>query len=649
MRLRNVLFTFLTGIVVVLLIITSFSAVQNYRAYLQEQLTAHAQDAATSLGIVLTNAAAEQDQVSMEQMIGAVFDRGYYQRIEYLDVNGKSEIVKQTGAGVEDLPDWFVRMVDLPAPIAEAHVTSGWMQLGMVKVQSLPAEAYHELWSYLKKVCLQFVVALIVAGLLMRWFMNRLVLSPLFALETQAEAWSERRFSQISIRPRTRELRRLVDAMNRMAGRLELMFSDQVQLIERLRSQVDEDGLTGLLNRSAFDERLRLTLSLSEEGARSGGLMLLQIKGLEEHNNRYGRESGDELLCRIAERLLEAVESVPGALLSRRSGTDFAVFLPGIAESYFADQVERVYQMVSHSEAVTAHEWQDRIHIGAVYLFPQQQVDLGGAFSEADVALREAQQTGIGGWHVGQSSGGGRSAGEWRHFIESAIARDELLLYFQPVKAASGAVVHNEVYVRLQDQDRVLAAGEFLPMVEQFDLMPSLDRQVIEQLLMRMRKVMDSQQYCINLSLASLQDEGFVLWLKETLSGNTELSKRLVFEVPEYALRQHMDLILNRMNSLKGAGVSFSIDHFGVGGVPFAYLKTLPVTLVKVHRSFIQQVQSRRESQFYVMSMVQIAHSQDITILADGIETQEEWQYLQGLGIDGGLGYFLGRPEAAPV
>ncbi|WP_324767225.1 EAL domain-containing protein [Pokkaliibacter plantistimulans] len=650
MSLRNVLFSFLAGVMLALLALTLFSAVQNYRSYLQAQLQAHAQDAATSLGIVLTNSAASQDEVTMQQMIDAVFDRGYYQRIEYLDVNGESKIVKQTGGGVDDLPDWFVRFADLPAPIAEAHVTNGWMQLGMVRVQSHPAEAYHDLWDYLQKVFFQFLAALVVVFLIMRWVLNRVVISPLQVLEQHSSAWAERRFSTIDIKPSTRELSSLVGAMNRMVKRLESIFSEQLGLIEHLRRQVSEDGLTGLLNRSAFDQRIRLMLSLSEEGARSGGLMLLQVRGLEDHNVRYGREAGDDMLKRIALRLQEGVQAYDGALLARRSGTDYAVFIPGLAENDFASHVEKLFNHVSRMESVTAPEWRDRLHLGAVYLYPQTTFDLGAAFSEADVALREAQQKGLNACHISRSQSNSRSANEWRHFLEGAIARDELLLYYQPVYSAKKVVLHHEVYVRLQDEHGVLAAGEFLPMAEQFDLLPALDRQVLHNLLRRMSSKDDdgAAAYCVNISIASLQDEGFCSWLKETFQSRAKEAARIVLEVPEYALRQHMDLLLSRMHGLRSQGVRFSIDHFGVGGVPFAYLKTMSLEYVKVHRSFVQNVQDRRESQFFVISMAQIAHGQDIMLLADGVETEAEWQQLQSLGVDGGMGYFLGRPQAQP-
>ncbi|MFB9887170.1 EAL domain-containing protein [Balneatrix alpica] len=648
MSLRNLLFSFLVCLFLALLGLNLLSAVQNYRSYLQNQLQAHAQDAATSLGIVLTTAVAEGDKATAERMIDAVFDRGYYQRIEYLDTNGKVQVVRQTGRGVEDLPGWFVRYADLPAPLAEAHVTSGWLQLGLVKVQGHPAQAYHDLWSYLVKVSLQFGGALLVAFILLHVLLSWAVLKPLHVLELHAKAWAERRFSPIKMEPTTRELGSLVGVMNKMVQRLESMFSDQLGVIDHLRHQVCEDPLTGLLNRSAFDERLRSLLTLREEGARSGLLVLVQVRGLEDFNKRFGREAGDDVLKRLAVRLQESTDQ-NDALVCRRTGTDFAVFVPGIAQDQAADTLRTLFQHLVQLEVMSESIWRDRLHLGGVYLYPQEAFELGAAFSEADLALRQAQQEGLNACHLATPQEHARSASEWRQFLEGVIARNELLLYYQPVYDGQRKLLHHEVYVRVQDSQGVLAAGQFLPMAEQFGLMPALDRQVLQLLINNLSLSRNQGKFCVNLSLASWQDEGLVSWMKSILASHPQVAKQLLLEVPEFALRQYQSLIQGQMERLRSLGIGFSVDHFGTGGVAFSYLKLLPLSCVKVHRSFVKDIQAKRDSQFFMLSMAQIAHGQDILLLAEGIEHEGEWEQLQTLGVDGGMGYLLGRPQAVPI
>lgn len=187
-------------------------------------------------------------------------------------------------------------------------------------------------------------------------------------------------------------------------------------------------------------------------------------------------------------------------------------------------------------------------------------------------------------------------------------------------------------------------------MIERFDLSSRVDRLVLELLQKEVRTlsasgVESSALFCVNLSPRSVINSDFCTWLDHFLQSDTELASRLVFEVPEKAISIDESAVRELALLLRTRGAALSLDHFGVAAKAFNYLQSLPLSHLKVDRSFIRNIDTDADNQFFVKSLVQIAHSCDVMILAEGVETETEWQQLQTLGLDGGQGYFLARPH----
>jgi hypothetical protein len=240
-------------IAIILIFMILFSAnfvltVYDSRVYLDQQLRAHAQDTATSLGVSMATALAESDNANLDVLASAVFDRGFYQHITLIDLEGEVLVRKSNSTNIDDVPSWFVKLVNLPSPAASTEMTNGWSQLGTLTVIANPAHAYRDLWrittDYLYLFCFIVIFSYGFIGLVLG-----LVLRPLLAVEQQANDICERRFTINETIPKTRELRRVVEAMNRMTLKIREMFDRQVKLTENLRNEARIDHLTGLSNR----------------------------------------------------------------------------------------------------------------------------------------------------------------------------------------------------------------------------------------------------------------------------------------------------------------------------------------------------------------------------------------------------------------
>tara|TARA_B110000116_G_scaffold198318_1_gene173098 strand:+ start:45 stop:677 length:633 start_codon:yes stop_codon:yes gene_type:complete len=205
-----------------------------------------------------------------------------------------------------------------------------------------------------------------------------------------------------------------------------------------------------------------------------------------------------------------------------------------------------------------------------------------------------------------------------------------------------------EVLCRISDNGLLINAAEFWPMVERFDLSVKVDRLMLELLQHKLASQPQSRPtLCVNLSPRSIINSDFCLWLDNFLLLDPEFAAQLIFELPEKAVSINEEAVRSLALLLRERGAALSIDHFGLAGKAFNYLQSLPLSHMKVDRSFIQHIDTDADNQFFVRSLVQIAHSCDVKILADGVETEAQWQQLQALGLDGGQGYFLARPDQA--
>ena len=618
------------------------------RDYVRAQLQSHAQDTATSLGLSITTAGAENIAL-VDSMIDAIFDRGHYQEISLTSMEGEVLVMSQQPMMLEGVPDWFIDLARFDVPSATTEISDGWTLTGTLRVISHPGYAYQSLWRETKENLMLFGSALLFSMIILTWLL-RLVLKPLERVEAQANAICHRRFEVQPVLPRTRELRRVVEAMNRMAGKLQHLFNEKVTLTERLRDQSRTDELTGLLNRRAFDDQVSALME-SDRGEAGGSLTIIHMNGLAQFNLSQGRAAGDDILKSIAERIKEVISQFPSAILARHSGSEFTLFIPESDQEQAQDFSHKLYKSIMTLPWFVSRREEGRLELATI--ISTHCFKLPDLMSEADQMLRGLQTQGQSGWQVKtlqQETEHHYShwpAGEWRTSLRDVLERQDVELYAQPVFDASGKQIHREILARMMLQGELASAAAFLPMVERFDFSSRFDQVVIDKVLAWIEAhPEDNNKFCVNLSTRSLQKEGFRHWLVAKLEKKQALAQRLVIEIPEYTLHLVGEELIPLVELLEPLGCSLSVDHFGTGTRALTYLKRLNIDYLKIDDSFVRQLDKHEGNQFFIHSLSLIAHNRDITLLGQGVESEETWKLLHKLGVDGGQGFYLGRPES---
>jgi diguanylate cyclase (GGDEF)-like protein len=650
--LKQLLMCFIGALLTLLLLGSFFLNISITREYLQKQLQSHAQDAATSLGLSLSTVIDARDQVVAARMIDVIFDSGDYRQVVFNDVNGEALITRQQTLKIDQVPDWFVQMIDLETPAQTSQVMSGWNQLGSLKIASHPGYAYVELWRIMQTQVLWFAVITIIGLILAQLFISS-ILKPLMQVEKQAHDMSLNKFGYKAPMPKTRELARVASAMNNMGDKLGRVFKQQLDLIETLRAKSFIDTLTGLSNREGFDSRLKAELE-SQQRTGQGCLLLVQLSDFSKINQAHGRALGDELLTTVASVLAAIIKQHSGSFAARRSGVDFSVFLPGLMSDAVDDFAVKLLPGLNGLPILKQLLRDDVIHLGLACV--ESDDNAQQLLSKADMALRQAQTHSVSAWQryanieSADLSSEVHQANEWHTILKQVLADRSVSLHTQPVvDFQNKSLLYYQVLARIDVDDKLVVAGLFLPMAERFQLMIPFDRMVIEKVLQSLKLRQDGIAYCVTLSESSMADEQFLAWLNETLLSFKALAGRLIFEVSEHTIHHNEDALKYLCDLSTKYDFKLSVDRFGSSSVPFSYLQRIGLDIIKLDHGFIRDIQNHQSDQFFLHSAVQIAHSQEIQVMAVGVESEQEWNILKDLGLDGAMGYYLGRPTANDI
>lgn len=446
------------------------------------------------------------------------------------------------------------------------------------------------------------------------------------------------------------------DSEGRFIGAV-LTFRDITQthqLAQELSFQASHDSLTGLENRSAFERRLSELLRQTHQDAREHVLCYMDLDQFKVVNDTCGHAAGDELLRQLTQVFKEQIRT--SDTLARLGGDEFAILFHNCPVPVAQQIAERLRAQVQ----AFRFSWDGKTFavgasIGLVLLDPQQG-SLNELLSAADSACYAAKDAGRNRVHLYQADDQHllerRGEMQWTSRLRHALDRDHLRLYVQTiVPTQSGAhAPRYEVLVRMLDeQGQIIPPGAFMPAAERYDLACAIDRWVVGNFLAWLGDNCRRANHCpghysLNLSAASLGDNGFLGFVLEAIERHQVPSHYLCFEITETSAIANLNCALNFMQKLKAIGCSFALDDFGSGLSSFAYLKTLPVDYLKIDGLFVKDLAHDSIARAMVSSINSIAHEMGLQTVAEFVESQAILEQLQQLGVDYAQGYHLGRP-----
>ncbi len=614
------------------------------RAQYVNQLRSHAQDAATSLALSLTSNI--DDPAMVELMVASIFDSGYYASIRVVDLASGDAIVERSATpDNQGVPQWFINAIGLEPAGGEAIVSRGWQQTARVEVVSHPMFALAKLWQSALGSLGWLLVCGMVSAILGAMLLRR-QLKPLDYMVAQSQAIGRREFLVLPELPRTPELRRVVQAMNQMVEKLKALFQESTERSEKLRIESYQDSLTGLSNRRYFDMQLKMHVSNPEEEL-AGHLLLLRVQDLAGLNLRLGGKRTDSLLVAVAHLLVSHCEKYPKIrhLISRSRGGEFAVLAPGMGREETLELVEDIENALKDLGATGVSDISPVAHMGlAAYMPGEATLTLLGL---ADQALSLAETQGEQTWSYAEN-GAVVSAGDdqhtWHRVLDQALIEGGFKLFFQPVVRTSDItrVMHYKVLSRLVDeQGQAIPAGRFLPWIERFGWSSRLDLWMLRNVLSDLRQ--HDRSLALNLSAATLADAQALEEIFDLLRQHAKLGPRLTFEIGEEQLPEQ-SVLEQLTRRLQAHGFSLALQRFGGRFSMIGNLAHLGLAYLKIDGSYIRSIDEESHKRLFIEAVQRAAHSIDLPLIAERVETEGERQVIAEMGIEGVQGQLVGDP-----
>ena len=633
-----------TSLLVFLILVFAGSFIINVkltREYVNEQLAAHAQDTATSLGLSITPYLSEENGIAVaETMINAIFDRGFYQYITITDMEGNLLIERRNPNTIDSVPDWFTNIVEVTPPVEKTELNNGWTMAGELAVQSHPGLANETLWESVKQSAFMFFAAFVFAYIALLFIITAIT-KPLRTVVNKIEDIQNQKFSHINYKPFTKELSFITQAVNRLSSSVEVMFKELTQKAEQFRIQAFEDSLTGVQNRNAFTRHMNALLSKTATSD-EGYVILIRLAQLNAINMTLGAQDGDKYVTGVAEELKNFSSSIQEtSFLFRVSGADFVLVTEAMTKQECEAHLQELNTTLSHYNPLK--DGSKAVWIGAAQFNDQQ------SFSEimenADSALMAATKQ-PNGWQFASELSHIHSNTAWKERLNQILHQQYADILIQPVmNVDQNTPAYFEAFARFKDKDtgNPIPMSQLIPASERLNLIPEVDKLVVSLVLNKLAK--NKRDVAINIANASLASESFRQWLLGLLNQNEALCTYLVFELEDSALIHHKNDAVSFCKALVSLGCKITVEHFGDNLASLAGLRAIQPHFVKISGKLTKDIHSDKDSQLFVSSLLSIARGLSISIIAELVENEAESIALSQLYVSYQQGFYFAKPS----
>ena len=440
-------------------------------------------------------------------------------------------------------------------------------------------------------------------------------------------------------------------------GRLEEVITVRTHGLEaanrQLRHLTTHDALTGLPNRVLLDDRLAQAMALADRDRRSFALMVCDLDRFKLINDSLGHRAGDELLQEVARRLSAVARTAD--TVARFGGDEFVLVGSSLADAEDAMQLAaRAIEVLRAPVRVAGIDVHVSPSIG-IALYPEDGASVEALLAHADAAMYAAKHQGRG--SVQRYLPGMHAGIEDRVQMESelhqAIELKQFELYYQPkVDTRTGVVRSAEALIRWVHPSRGLVSpADFIPLAEECGLIGAIGEWVIREACRQARAWQEegvpSLRISVNLSASQFREVGLVDSIRRALDDVGLVARYLEVELTESAVMSDPEQSVAILEQLSAMGVLVSVDDFGTGYSSMSYLRRFPIDKLKIDRVFINEIASRPEDASIVRAIVSLAHSLNLKVVAEGVETSAQLDFLKTAGCDEYQGYHYSRPLPA--
>jgi diguanylate cyclase (GGDEF)-like protein len=430
---------------------------------------------------------------------------------------------------------------------------------------------------------------------------------------------------------------------------------DHVDKQERLDYLANYDALTGLPNRSLYLERVAQYMRSAATGGHKLALFLIDLERFKNINDTLGRPAGDALLRQVAEWLTHNVGDA--SLLARVGADHFAVVLPEVKpESDVARLLEKkMAAFVEHPFRLNDTVFRIAAKVG-VALFPDDGADADTLFKNAEAALKKAKASGeryV--FYTQKMTAAVAGKLTLENQLRQAFDNEEFVLHYQPkVDLPSGELTGAEALIRWNDpRTGLVPPGQFIPILEETGLIYEVGRWALRKALedyLRWRAAgLPAVRIAVNVSPLQLRHRGFIAEIEQAIGIDAHAAAGLELEITENMIMEDVKQSIASLQAIRALGVRIAIDDFGTGFSSLGYLSKLPVDTLKIDRSFVTGMTAGPQGLALVSTIINLAHSLKLKVVAEGVETEEQSRLLRLLRCDEMQGFLFSKPVPSEI
>ncbi len=443
------------------------------------------------------------------------------------------------------------------------------------------------------------------------------------------------------------------DEHGQLAAAINVVLEQKRASEQAIEDIAHRDPLTRLPNRQLFQERLAEMVGHARRIDRQTAVYIMDLDNFKDLNDSLGHAAGDELLLKVAERLKRVSRDTD--IVARLGGDEFAIIQTNIDHPdgvlAFAD---RVINALTAEYEIFEKVLHTTVSLG-ITIFPDDDTHAPQLLQNAELALYRAKQDGRGRFQLFDATM--QELAQKRHALEQeiriALDNDDFEVHYQPrYRVADRTIVGAEALIRWTHKERgPISPGEFIPIAESSGLITKITEFVVQRASKQMAIWSTTTglplSISINLSPVDFRRPDIVQYIEQCLVAADLSPSQLEIEITEGMVMYGAELVRERLTELRALGVSLAIDDFGTGFSSMSYLKTFPVDSLKIDQSFVAGIPAQREDIAITMAIIRLAHSLQLTTVAEGVETDAQFEFLSRRNCDQVQGFLLSRPIPA--
>ncbi len=417
--------------------------------------------------------------------------------------------------------------------------------------------------------------------------------------------------------------------------------------------QAYHDLLTRLPNRALFKDRLNMAVEQAKRNKTRLAIMFLDLDRFKIVNDSLGHSVGDRLLQAVSLRLTRCLRR--GDTLSRFGGDEFTLLLPEVTDERATEGIaQKIIKALKQPFRLGEHEIYVGVSIGIV-MYPGGGADIDSLIQNADIAMYQVKDSGKDSYAFYQPEMNAATANRL-HFerdIRRALENDEFIVHYQPqIDASTGKVSGVEALIRWQHPTRgFIMPADFIPIAEETRLIMDIDQWILRHACRDLKSWYEAGlpkvQLAVNFSPLLVEQSDFVEMLIATLDEFDIPRDKFELEITENVILSDLEHIVEKLVRLNNEGITIAIDDFGTGYSSLSYLQKFPINTLKIDQSFVQNIKTEFDEVCIVNAIVSMAHGLKLNIVAEGVETECQLNYLRGLGCHQFQGYLFGRAVPA--